>query len=33
MLSSLILCDNNEPFFDWIMMRDKSGFDMTTGND
>ena len=33
MLSSLILCNNNEPFFDWIMMCDKSGFDMTTGND
>ena len=23
MLSSLILCDNNEPFLDWIVTRDK----------
>ena len=32
-LSSLILCNNSEPFFDQIVTCDKSGFDMTTGDD
>ena len=32
-LSSLILCNNNEPFFDRIVTCDKSGFNMTTGDD
>ena len=32
-LSSLILCNNNEPLFDRIVACDKSGFDMTTGDD